>query len=154
MGLEIERKFLVDFNSIENINKSIYIKQGYILNSPEKVVRVRLSDEACYLTIKGENSGMSRPEFEYEIPRDEAEYLLDNMCLDIIEKTRHIVCIFGDMWEIDEFHGSNDGLIVAEVEIPSEEYDLSLPKWILEEVTDDARYYNSNLAITPYKEWK
>lgn len=159
MGIEIERKFLLDeefvneFIKHKNYNNVITIKQGYILNSQEKVVRVRLTNDKCYITIKGENSGMVRSEFEYEVPKNDAEYLLDNMCSDVIEKNRYIIHNLNDVWEIDVFGGNNTGLTVAEVEIPSEDYDLSLPSWVKQEVTDDARYYNSSLVTTPYKEW-
>ena len=155
MGIEIERKFLIDFSAFDgqNFDSSFEIKQGYILNSPEKVVRVRVSDDKCYLTIKGENTGMSRPEFEYEIPRYEAEQMINTMCESIVEKTRNIFHIFGDVWEIDVFHGDNDGLVVAEVEIPSEDYELRLPKWVIKEVTDDVKYYNNSLISCPYKDW-
>ena len=154
MGIEIERKFLIDFNKIKDFDDKYYIKQGYILNSKEKVVRVRVTDNKCFLTIKGQNIGMTRPEFEYEIPRYEAEQMLDTMCSDVLEKTRYIFSIFCDVWEIDEFHGDNKGLIVAEVEVPSEDYNLTLPKWIVEEVTNDTKYYNNNLIKNPYKDWR
>ena len=153
MGVEIERKFLVDFEAIENYDEEFYIKQGYILNSPEKVVRVRVTDTKSYITIKGKNIGATRPEFEYEIPYKDATEMLDTMCSSIIEKTRHIFHIFGDIWEIDEFHGENEGLVVAEVEIPSEDYDLRLPNWIKQEVTDEAKYYNNNLVENPFSKW-
>ena len=155
MGVEIERKFLIDFSFFDeqDFDSKLEIRQGYILNSVEKVVRVRVSDDKCYLTIKGENSGMSRPEFEYEIPRYEAEQMIDTMCSTIIEKTRNIFFVHGDKWEIDVFRGDNDGLIVAEVEIPSEDYHLRLPKWVIKEVTDDVRYYNNSLISCPYKDW-
>jgi len=154
MGIEIERKFLIDFEAVKSqgFDESFYIKQGYILNSREKVVRVRVTDNKSYLTIKGKNDGASRPEFEYEIPKSDAEGML-KMCSDILEKTRHIFHIFGDVWEIDEFHGDNEGLVVAECEIPSKDYDLTLPKWVKEEVTDKTQYYNNNLSINPFKEW-
>jgi len=154
MGLEIERKFLIDFKKIQDFDDKIYIKQGYILNLEEKVVRVRVTNDKCFLTIKGKNTGMTRPEFEYEIPKDEAEQILNTMCSDILEKTRYIFYIFGDTWEIDEFHGDNDGLVVAEVEVPSEDYKVTLPKWVVKEVTDDPKYYNNNLIKNPYKNWR
>jgi adenylate cyclase len=156
MGIEIERKFLIDFSAFDkcDFDDSIEIRQGYIHNSKEKVVRVRVQNDKCYLTIKGKNNGASRPEFEYEIPKEDAEIMLDTMCINIIEKTRHIFSNFGDTWEIDEFHGDNEGLVVAEVEIPSEDYELQIPKWVTKEVTEEVKYYNNNIAINSYKDWK
>jgi len=155
MGKEIERKFLIDFTIFnkDDFNNKFYIKQGYILNSKEKVVRIRVTGKECFLTIKGQNDGAERPEFEYSIPKEDAKEMLDTMCDDIIEKTRHIFHIFGDIWEIDVFHGENKGLIVAEVEIPTKDYELKLPKWIIKEVTDDPRYYNNNLIKNPFSTW-
>ena len=155
MGVEIERKFLVNrevFKSLET-NDSYYIAQGYILNTPEKVVRIRVTEDKSYITVKGANIGASRPEFEYLVPKMDAEIMLKTMCEDIVVKTRHIFHIFGDVWEIDEFHGDNEGLIVAECEIPSEDYELRLPKWIIEEVTGQERFYNNSLANYPFSEW-
>lgn len=153
MGIEIERKFLINFDAINHVEDEICIQQGYILNTPEKVVRVRMTDQKSFITIKGKNVGPSRPEFEYEIPEADAMDMLDNMCDSVIVKTRFIFSIFGDVWEIDIFDGDNEGLIVAEVEIPSEDYDLRLPKWVLKDVTDDPKYYNNNLITNPYKNW-
>jgi len=153
MGIEIERKFLIDFKKIDLYDKKIEIKQGYILNSPEKVVRIRVADKDAFLTIKGKNEGASRPEFEYEIPYDNAIELLKFTDDRIIEKTRYILKINNDIWEIDKFHGKNEGLVVAEIEIPSEDYDIELPEWILKEVTSDTKYYNNNLIIHPYSTW-
>jgi len=153
MGIEIERKFLIDFKKIESYDKKIEIKQGYILNSPEKVVRIRVADTHAFLTIKGKNNGASRPEFEYEIPYDDAIELLKFANDNIIEKTRYILKINNDTWEIDKFHGKNEGLVVAEIEIPSEDYKIELPKWVLKEVTSDAKYYNNNLINCPYSTW-
>jgi len=159
MGVEIERKFLVNAEKLNNIiNKadigSLYIRQGYILNSKEKVVRVRVADNNGYITIKGSNVGMTRPEFEYEINVAEAEQMLDTMCDSYIDKIRHLIKINDDTWEVDVFMGDNRGLIVAELEVPTEDYKFDIPDWIELEVTDDAKYYNNNLLKKPYKEWK
>ena len=156
MSLEIERKFLIDWDVFKTLKAdgNYFISQGYILNTPEKVVRIRVTDDKSYITIKGKNVGASRPEFEYLVPKRDAIEMLSTMCENVIEKTRHIYHIFGDVWEIDEFHGDNEGLIVAECEIPTVDYDLKLPNWVTKEVTDDVRYFNSNLSITPYKDWK
>jgi len=159
MGIEIERKFLVKDNFVKNMiytnkyNNKINIKQGYITNSPEKVVRVRISNNNAYLTIKGKNDGPSRLEFEYDISLSDAEHMIENMCENIIEKIRYIFKISDDIWEVDVFGGNNDGLIVAEAEIPSIDYPLSIPEWIKMEVTDDIKYYNNNLSINPYTKW-
>jgi adenylate cyclase len=156
MGIEIERKFLVDFVSIPkmlNVSEVIKIRQGYILNSPKKVVRIRTSNEVAYITIKGENVGVTRPEYEYEIPIEDANVMLDTMCGDIIEKTRHIVKISNDVWEIDQFHGNNEGLTIAELEVPSEDYVIVKPFWVGDEIVDDPRYFNNNLAKVGYLQW-
>jgi len=159
MGIEIERKFLVKENFVKNMiytnkyNNKINIKQGYIMNSPEKVVRVRISNDNAYLTIKGKNDGPSRLEFEYDIPLSDAERMIETMCENIIEKVRYIFRISDDIWEVDVFEGNNNGLIVAEAEIPSIDYPLSIPEWIKMEVTDDIKYYNNNLSINPYIKW-
>jgi len=159
MGTEIERKFLVDKDFVEDLIENHkydaikHINQGYILNTSEKVVRVRIADNEAYVTIKGKNEGALRPEFEYEIPISDAEYLIANMCQNIIKKIRYIVYISDDAWEIDLFQGENSGLIVAEVEIPSIDYNLKIPPWVKEEVTDKTQYYNNNLSKHPYKSW-
>lgn len=153
MGKEIERKFLVDFDSIENFDDEFYIQQGYLLNTREKVVRIRLTKQKSYITVKGKNDGAERPEFEYEIPEFDAKEMLETLCEDVIEKTRYLFHIFGDVWDIDVFHGNNEGLIVAEVEIPTKDYELTLPKWVIKEVTDNPKYYNNNLVTNPYKKW-
>jgi len=155
MGIEIERKFLVDrevFKSLET-DGNYFISQGYILNTPEKVVRIRVTTDKSYITVKGANVGASRPEFEYPIPKKDAEIMLNTMCENVVKKTRHIFHIYGDVWEIDEFYGDNKGLIVAECEVPSEDYELRLPKWIIEEVTGQERFYNNSLANYPFSEW-
>jgi len=160
MGIEIERKFLVDLKAInifiENkiFDNKITIKQGYILNSKEKVVRIRITNDKSYITVKGQNKGLIRPEYEYEIPKVDAEEMINTLCSNIIEKTRYVWKDNGNTWEIDEFHGHNRGLIMAEVEIPSEDYYVELPNWIDKEVSDDDRYYNSNLITNPFRNWR
>ena len=159
MGVEIERKFLVNEEKLNNIInkadiKGKYIIQGYIFNSKEKVVRVRMVDNNGYITIKGANVGMTRPEYEYEIPVVDADEMLETMCDTYIEKIRYLIKINDDTWEVDVFNGTNTGLIVAELEVPSEDYKFDIPDWIELEVTDDTKYYNNNLLKNPYKEWK
>jgi len=140
--MEIERKYLIDESKID-FDKLIgtKIKQGYLLNSKEKVVRIRIEGQMAYITIKGENKGISRPEFEYRIPHEDAEEMLE-MCSNVISKTRYLKRYKQDenlMWEIDVFYGDNAGLIIAELEIPNEDYKIKLPNWITKEV-DDVKY--------------
>ena len=120
MAIEIERKFLIKHIPLNLVKYSHHIKQGYIVNDSQKVIRVRKKANQYYLTIKGNTIGISRSEFEYAIPKNDAENLFDQFCLSgIIEKTRHYVANKNHLWEIDEFHGENDGLIVAEIELDS-----------------------------------
>ena len=131
------------------------ITQGYILNSKEKVVRIRLvNDRDAIITIKGQNIGMSRPEFEYSIPFHEGDEMMKTMCSDVISKTRYICMEQQSRWEVDFFHGDNEGLIVAEIELNSEDEKINYPDWIGKEVTDKKKYYNNNLITNPYKNWK
>lgn len=157
MGKEIERKFKVIGTAYktESISSAIY-KQGYLSVDKERTVRVRVVGDKAFLTIKGQNCGIVRNEFEYEIPVADAEIMLNENCLQpVIEKVRHI-CIASDghKWEIDEFAGENAGLVVAEVELGSQYERVELPEWCGEEVSDDVRYYNSNLIKHPYRTWK
>jgi CYTH domain-containing protein len=156
MGKEIERKYLVNrekWNAIDKGERKAY-QQGYILTDAEKTIRVRLSENDAFITIKGLLSGASRDEYEYKIPKKDAQELLDKFCQDIVSKVRHRVLYEGKLWEIDEFSGDNEGLILAEIELSDEEEKFDLPEWIDKEVTDDKRYYNSNLSQNPYKNWK
>ena len=156
MAIEIERKFLVDKTKWQPKTKGDTIRQGYLSREPERTVRVRIRNDKGYITIKGKNdtAGLSRIEFEYEIPKADAESLL-KLCLSpILEKTRYIEEIEGHVWEIDEFYGDNEGLLVAEIELSSKDEDFSLPDWVTEEVTGEVRYYNSSLLSNPYSLWK
>lgn len=155
MALEIERKYLINhiqWNALEK-GKGILIRQGYISTDPHKTIRVRLVDELAYLTIKGINEGMTRTEFEYEIPRLDAEKLLANFSSSELSKLRYEIMHQGKKWEVDEFLGENEGLIVAEIELDSEDEKFDLPEWIREEVTSQEKYYNSNLTQHPFKNW-
>ena len=152
MAKEIERKFLVKEGSWRNAKGTLY-RQGYLNSVKERVVRVRTLDDKGYLTIKGLTVGASRLEFEYEIPRQDADRLLDICEKPIIEKTRFKVMAGDFVWEIDEFFGENQGLIVAEIELESENQEFPRPDWIGDEVTGDPRYFNSNLIKNPYKTW-
>ena len=154
MALEIERKYLIDLEKIGTLENGVRIKQGYLSTDKNAVVRVRVKNDKAYLTIKGANNGISRLEFEYEIPFDEANEMLDNLCKKpLIDKTRYIIKHDIHIWEIDVFYGDNEGLVVAEVELKDENEKINLPSWIKEEVTSDNRYFNSNLMKHPYKDW-
>ncbi len=153
MGREIERKYLVKGEYKSIIDYSIPIKQGYILGDSNRTVRVRLTAKKAYLTIKGKQDGISRFEWEKEIPVDEAEELL-TLCSDnIIEKTRHIIKHGKHTIEVDEFRGKNTGLVLAEIELNSEDENIDLPDWLGDEVSYDFRYHNSNLSINPFSDW-
>jgi len=155
MGKEIERKYLVKSTEWKNLAKGTSYRQGYLSTVKERTVRVRTIDEKGFLTIKGITVGASRAEYEYEIPAADANAMLSNLCeKPLIEKNRYKIAHAGLTWEVDEFFGDNDGLIVAEVELTSEDQKIELPVWIGEEVTSDPRYFNSNLTKNPYKNWK
>ena len=155
MGVEIERKFLVNKALWEKApkGKTTAIKQGYLSVDPAATVRVRLKGEKAFLTIKGKNKGATRAEFEYEIPVTDAEEMLQTLAKNCIEKTRTIVELEGKTWEVDEFSGENEGLLMAELELETEAETFTKPDWIEKEVTDDNRYYNSSLVQNPFKNW-
>jgi adenylate cyclase len=153
MATEIERKFLVTGNQWRQA-KGIRIRQGYLCREKGKTVRVRSAGEKAFLTIKGTRKGISRPEFEYEIPAGDGEDLLKLCDGPIIEKTRHIVFHKGFNWEVDAFLGENEGLVVAEIELKEEDQLFERPGWVGREVTGDPRYYNANLVSNPYKNWR
>lgn len=156
MGLEIERKFLVDRVKWLNVDKGrgIPIQQGYLLSDIEKTIRVRIRDDQGFLTLKGKTQGIRREEFEYEIPVEDAQIMIQNFCSHIISKTRYKIEYAGRLWEVDDFEEDNAGLLMAEIELTSEDEKFELPGWIGKEVSDDMRYYNSNLSKNPYKNWK
>jgi adenylate cyclase len=154
MAKEIERKFLIDINRWDGSGTPIEMVQAYLVIQPDKIVRVRIANDKAYLTIKGNLQGITRDEFEYEIPVGDAREML-KMCLYTpVEKTRYVSTIEGKTWEIDIFHGKNEGLFVAEIELDSEEEEVALPDWILTEVSTDERYYNFMLSINPYSTWQ
>ena len=153
MGKEIERKFLVSGDEWRSLGKATRYRQGYLSSTKERVVRVRTIDDLGFLTIKGITEGLSRLEFEYDIPADDAGSLLDLCEKPLIEKTRTKIAIGNLVWEVDEFFGDNAGLIVAEVELEDENQAVDLPSWIGEEVSGDPRYFNSNLIKHPYTSW-
>jgi CYTH domain-containing protein len=156
MGFEIERKFLVRKDLWYALKKpeGTGITQAYLVNEPGKVIRIRVTDRNGYITIKGLNTGATRPEFEYSIPREEALTILELFPSNKIEKIRYKIEYQGNTWEVDEFFGMNDGLIMAEIELEREDEPFEKPGWIGEEVTDDPRYYNSYLSEHPYNTWK
>ena len=151
MNREIERKFLVDENW-RPTRKGEKISQGYLSDKKEAVVRVRIKGEKGFLTVKGENKGITRAEFEYEIPLEDACEML-KLCDRKLEKVRYNERVGNHTFEVDVFEGENLGLVVAEVELSSEAEEFAKPDWILQEVSGDPKYYNSNLAIRPYKLW-
>jgi len=154
MPKEIERKFLLkNDNWKSQFTSRMIIKQGYLSTKKERTVRVRIFGKKGFLTIKGETVGMTRLEFEYEIPVQEANELLQLCEKPLIEKERFIVSRGKLKWEIDIFEGENAGLRIAEVELGDESQDVEIPDWIGEEVTFDHRYFNSNLVKLPFKSW-
>jgi adenylate cyclase len=154
VGVEIERKFLVRGDAWREGAKGKAYRQGYLSTHKERTVRVRIAGEQAFLTVKGLSVGASRAEYEYEIPVSDAGEMLDRLCEQpLIEKTRYKVAHEGFTWEIDEFLGVNRGLIVAEIELPSETTQFSKPTWVGEDVTDDRRYFNSNLISKPFSTW-
>jgi adenylate cyclase len=153
MGIEIERKFLVTGKPWSTADKATVYQQGYLNRDPQRTVRVRVAGNKAMLTIKGLSQGATRDEFEYEIPVKDAEALLKLCEGPVIDKTRHFIVFEGKTWEVDEFHGDNEGLIMAEVELQNEEEMFALPPWVTEEVTGDDRYYNSALSVKPFKKW-
>ena len=154
MALEIERKFKVaNAGWRDTVTRSTSLRQGYLSTKPEATVRVRLENGVGTLTIKSKTRGISRSEFEYDIPNSEATQLLQLCEGPLIEKIRHLVIIGEHTWEIDEFSGDNQGLIIAEIELSSEDESFKKPGWLGKEVSHDARYYNSSLVIHPYNQW-
>ncbi|MBM3116447.1 CYTH domain-containing protein [Jeongeupia naejangsanensis] len=153
MAIEIERKFLLASDGWRDaVHRSTRIAQGYLCTDPERTVRVRLKGDAGFLTIKGKNQGIARAEFEYPVPADDAAAMLA-LCPNVLDKTRHLVSVETMLWEIDEFHGDNAGLVVAEIELPSVDATFVRPDWLGAEVSADPRYFNSALSEKPYCRW-
>lgn len=154
MATEIERKFLLAHEGWRKGARGQCYRQGYLSTEKKRVVRVRTVGDSGYLTIKGATHGISRPEFEYAIPLDDAETMLESLChRPIIDKTRYRIRHGAHVFEVDEFHGANAGLIVAEVELGSEDEAFDRPDWLGEEVTGDPRYANANLIEHPFSVW-
>ncbi|RCK77885.1 MAG: Adenylate cyclase [Candidatus Ozemobacter sibiricus] len=155
MGKEIERKFLVKGDAWRQLATGVPYRQGYLSTVKERTVRVRTVGDRGFLTIKGVTVGATRAEYEYEIPVQDANEMLTNLCeKPLIEKNRYTIDLGPVTWEIDEFFGDNQGLIVAEVELQDEAQKLELPPWIGEEVTGQPQYFNANLIKRPFTTWK
>lgn len=152
MAIEIERKFLVTGSDWKN-GVATHYNQGYLNRDKNRTVRVRVAGDKAFLTIKGSSVGISRAEFEYEIPTDDARALLKLCDGPVIEKIRYVIFHQNAKWEIDEFLGENLGLVVAEIELESEDQSFINPSWLGKEVSDDPRYFNSNLASQPFSQW-
>ncbi|WP_061236195.1 CYTH domain-containing protein [Leptospira santarosai] len=152
--MEIERKFLVtNFDFKKNSVPSI-ISQGYLNSDKNRTVRVRSNSNKAFITIKSKTVGISREEFEYEIPITDAEEMINSICeKSIIKKFRYLINFQGSIWEVDEFLEENEGLIVAEIELKSENEAFNKPDWVGKEVSDDPKYFNSNLIKTPFRHW-
>lgn len=153
MPIEIERKFLVANDSWRQGAVGKAFCQGYLSRSPEATVRVRTEGGDACLTIKGTTSGISRQEFEYSIPFQDAKELQRLCTTPLVIKTRYEILYEGQIWEVDEFHGDNEGLVIAEIEIDHPEAPIKLPPWVGKEVSHEERYYNSNLSTSPFKTW-
>ena len=152
--IEIERKFLVKDNSfLDDFSRSNRIVQGYLSSHPERTVRVRIKGENGYLTIKGKSEGFSRYEWEKEINFEEAEKLLQLCESGVIDKIRYDVIVGTHIFEVDVFYGENEGLVLAEIELQTEDETFEKPNWLGKEVTEDIRYYNSYLSKNPFKTW-
>ncbi len=155
MGHEIEKKFLVKGEYKTHSFQKSYLKQGYLSSTPERTVRIRISNQKGFITIKGKRSesSIARYEWEKEISLDEAKELMMLCEPGIIEKTRYLIKNGSHIFEVDEFHGDNTGLVVAEIELTYEEEPFEKPDWLSKEVTGDKNYYNSMLSKHPYVQW-
>ncbi len=152
MAMEIERKFLVTGFGWRDADPTYYC-QGYLNRDKYRTVRVRIAGDSGVLTVKGLITGASREEYEYSIPLEDAQGLLALCDGPVVEKNRRVIKHCGLNWEIDEFLGDNQGLVIAEVELVSEHQEFEIPEWVGREVTEDARYFNSNLSTSPYTTW-
>ncbi len=153
MAIEIERKFLVNSKDWK-ISEPVQIRQGYLNRDPDRTVRIRVAGNQAWITVKGRTIGSVRSEFEYQIPLDDADALLLLCERPLLEKRRYHFEHDGRTWEVDEFLGANEGLVVAEIELDTPDAEFSMPSWIGIEVTNDSRYFNSNLSVSPFTTWK
>jgi adenylate cyclase len=156
MGVEIERKFLTrNENWRGDIERSLPMRQGYLHRADDSAIRVRISGDHAHINIKKTEDGIQRLEYEYEIPVQDAVEMLDRVAIQQqIDKTRHEIRVGDHLWEVDEFHGDNEGLVVAEIELTHADEPFDRPEWIGKEVSQDRRYFNSNLIIHPYNSWQ
>jgi len=153
MGIEIERKFIVTGDEWREGAEPVFYSQAYLCSTPGQTTRVRIGGDKAYITIKGKTTGISRKEFEYEIPVDEAGQIMSICPLPPVEKYRSRIEWKNKIWEVDEFTGLNKGLIIAEIEMESEDENLDLPPWVGEEVSGQSKYYNALLYKEPYTTW-
>ncbi|MCQ2210365.1 MAG: CYTH domain-containing protein [Paludibacteraceae bacterium] len=153
MNIEIERKFLLKNNSWKEGATGVHYKQAYLNEKGDNTIRVRIEGDVAKLTIKSKAKNISRMEFEYDIPMEDAEQLFTIAKTKAVEKYRYKIMYEGNCWEVDEFLGDNEGLVVAEIELKSENQSFLKPDWIGEEVSNDNRYTNASLARNPFKEW-
>ncbi len=154
MGTEIERKFLVDTLLWRPADAGTRITQGYLCSEKGRTVRIRIFGDEARLTVKGATDGISRAEYEYPIPAADAREILERLCeRPFIDKTRYLAAFAGRTWEVDVFHGDNEGLVMAEIELDSADATVELPPWAWKEVSDDPRYFNSKLAKRPFSTW-
>jgi len=155
MGTEIERKFLVTGDEWRSMATGVFYRQGYLCLEKERTVRVRIAGDKAFLTVKGRSSGISRMEYEYPIPLEDARVLLAQLCVQpVIEKKRYRIRYQGFVWEVDEFIGENEGLLVAEIELAAEGQVFEKPSWVGAEVSSDRRYANAGLVKNPYSTWR
>lgn len=152
MAIEIERKFLVTSEDWKTGSPTLY-RQGYLSHDKHRTVRIRIAGNEAMITVKGLTVGMSRAEYEYSIPVADATDMLELCAGPLIEKKRWLIDVGGNTWEVDEFMGENQGLVVAEIELENESQSFEIPNWVGEEVTHDERYYNSSLSTTPFRNW-
>ncbi len=154
MAMEIERKFLVKSDDYKQLALPVKYSQGYVAILEDRIVRVRIAGEIGYITLKIKISNLIRKEYEYKIPIEDARELLNEASVTgVVEKLRYTFLSNGNTWEVDEFYGDNEGLVVAEIELSSADQQFDKPEWLGIEVTDDDRYLNANLAKNPYTKW-
>lgn len=153
MGVEIERKYLVNTQLWKPSSGGTDLRQGYLCRTPERTVRVRIGGDRAWITVKGVTQGISRPEFEYEVPVSDAREMLALCDGPLVEKTRYLEEYEGQTWEVDVFHGANQGLVIAEIELDDPDQAVELPVWVGRDVSGDRRYANSSLSVVPYRIW-
>lgn len=154
MGIEIERKYLIKSNEWKSLGDKKFYQQGYLLSDKNRTIRIRTIEEKGFITIKGSAKGISRNEFEYEIPVEEARVILETLCeKPFIKKYRTKIQLNNLIWEVDEFIDENNGLVIAEVELQNENQKIVIPNWVGKEVTGNIKYYNAMLIKNPFTKW-